>query len=305
MNQLMQTLATVVSIPVTPFVAAHNLAADFEAYAHLVNRMVTSGIRVVTPNGNTSEFYSLTPAEAEASVQASVTGAGDQALVLAGVGYDAQTAIQMARYAASQGVQAVMIHQPVHPFLSGEGWVAYHQTIADAVPELGIVPYLRDPAVTPDVLARLADVCPNLVAVKYAVPSPIQFAATVRKVGADRLTWICGLAESWAPFFWPGGAVGFTSGLVNVDPGLSLHMQASLEAGDYAAAMQVWATVRPFEELRARRANANNVSVVKEAMAQLGLCEATVRPPISTLPESERQEVSAMLPRLVASVSPS
>jgi 4-hydroxy-tetrahydrodipicolinate synthase len=41
--------------------------------------------------------------------------------------------------------------------------------------------------------------------------------------------------------------------------------------------------MRPVGEMRARRANALNVSVVKEALAQLGLCRAAVRPPISEL----------------------
>jgi 4-hydroxy-tetrahydrodipicolinate synthase len=92
-----------------------------------------------------------------------------------------------------------------------------------------------------------------------------------------------------------GGAQGFTSGLVNLTPRLSLELQAALEVGNYAKAMDVWAKVKPFEELRARRDNANNVSAVKEAMAQLGLCERTVRPPISELPENERVEVSKIL----------
>lgn len=72
-------------------------------------------------------------------------------------------------------------------------------------------------------------------------------------------------------------------------------MQAALEAGNYARAMDIWARVKPFEDLRARRDNANNVSAVKEAMAQLGLCERTVRPPISELPNGEREEVQAIL----------
>jgi 4-hydroxy-tetrahydrodipicolinate synthase len=59
--------------------------------------------------------------------------------------------------------------------------------------------------------------------------------------------------------------------------------------------MSVWAQVRPFEELRARRNNGNNVSVVKEAMAQMGLCRAAVRPPITEIPENETAEVRQVL----------
>jgi 4-hydroxy-tetrahydrodipicolinate synthase len=170
--------------------------------------------------------------------------------------------------------------------------------VADAVPELAIVPYLRDATVRPQALARLADLCPNFVAIKYAITNPVQFAATVQAVGQERLAWICGVAESWAPFFWPGGAVGFTSGLVNLTTDFSLGMLVTLAAGDYAQAMSLWNRVRPFEELRARHNNGNNVSVVKEAMAQMGLCQATVRPPISELTQAEQGEVTQILVQL-------
>lgn len=294
--EFQRALATVVAIPITPF--ATDGSADFDTYARLLERMVDSGITVVTPNGNTSEFYSLTAEEQRQEVAITNEAIRGQAYVLAGVGFDAVTAAEMARYAASKGSQAVMVHQPVHPFKSDEGWIAYHKTIADAVPELAIVPYLRDATIRPSAIAKLADLCPNFVAIKYAVTNPLQFAATVQVVGLDRLTWICGVAESWAPFFWPGGATGFTSGLVNLTTDFSLAMLVTLEAGDYAQAMSLWNTVRPFEELRARHNNGNNVSVVKEAMAQMGLCQATVRPPITELTQPEKAEVSQILVQL-------
>jgi 4-hydroxy-tetrahydrodipicolinate synthase len=292
-EELKRAFASVVAIPVTPFTA--DGSADFATYARLLERMIDSGITVVTPNGNTSEFYSLTADEQRREVEVTSETIRGQAVVLAGVGYDANTAAEMARFAASHGAHAVMVHQPVHPFKSDEGWVAYHKVVADAVPELAIVPYLRDATIHPQALARLADLCPNFVAIKYAVSDPVRFSSTVQTVGVDRLAWICGVAEAWAPFFWPGGACGFTSGLVNLTTDFSLGMLVTLEAGDYAQAMSLWNSVRPFEELRARHNNGNNVSVVKEAMAQLGLCQATVRPPISELPESEKREVSQIL----------
>src|SRR6266511_6339606 len=60
-------------------------------------------------------------------------------------------------------------------------------------------------------------------------------------------------------------------------------------------ALPIWRRLRPFEEMRARRANALNVSVVKEALAQLGLCRPDVRPPITPLTEAERAEVGTIL----------
>jgi 4-hydroxy-tetrahydrodipicolinate synthase len=173
--------------------------------------------------------------------------------------------------------------------------VAYHQAIAEGVPELGIVPYVRDATVSGAMLRRLTEGCPNLVGVKYAVANPMQFAAVAQAVGHDRLAWVCGLAEDWAPFFWVGGARGFTSGLVNIRANLSLRMLSSLREGDFASAMRVWSLIKPFEDLRARGNNANNVPAVKAALAELGLCGTTVRPPISELSPAEVGEVRTIL----------
>ncbi|MEZ4862461.1 MAG: dihydrodipicolinate synthase family protein [Caldilineaceae bacterium] len=296
---MLDALCSVVAIPVTPFVRrGATIYADFQAYAHLVDRMVSAGITVVTPNGNTGEFYSLTPQEMEQALEATIAGAQGRALVLAGVGFDAATASAMAEFAAAKGADAVMVHQPVHPYRSDEGWVAYHKAIADAVPTLGVVPYVRDATIGATALRMLAEACPNFIGVKYAVGNPPLFAQVVQAVGPERLAWICGIAESWAPFFAVAGARGFTSGLVNVAPALSLTMQTALTGGDYAGAMHIWQQIKAFEDLRARRNNANNVSAVKEAMAQLGLCERTVRPPISELPDHERAEVTQILTTL-------
>lgn len=292
-NDLKEALRTVIAIPVTPFEADGRV--DFVAYRRLIGRLVEGGVTVVTPNGNTGEFYSLSPDECRETVEAAVEAAAGRALVVAGVGFDVATAIEMAHIAQQAGAGALMVHQIIHPYRTPEGWIAYHQAIADAIPDLGIVPYVRDNLVTPAMMKDLLDACSNVVGVKYAVPDPLLFASMAREVGAERLAWVCGIAESWAPFFWVGGARGFTSGLVNVQPRLSLDMLERLREGDYLGAMQVWSRLKPFEDLRARRSGGNNVSVIKEAMAQIGLSGRSVRPPISELPESERAEVAAIL----------
>ncbi len=81
----------------------------------------------------------------------------------------------------------------------------------------------------------------------------------------------------------------------NVSPGLPLAMLDALRANDFGAAMKVWESVRRFEELRLADSSADNVSVVKEALAQLGLCRADVRPPSRPLPVAVKDEIRAIL----------
>ncbi|KOV99665.1 MULTISPECIES: dihydrodipicolinate synthase family protein [unclassified Streptomyces] len=285
-------LADVVAIPVTPF--AEDGSVDRETHRALLRRLLEGGIRTLTPNGNTGEFYALTPEERRLVTELTAEEAGDRATLLVGVGHDLPTAIASARHARDLGAQMVMVHQPVHPYVSAAGWVDYHRAIAEAVPELGVVPYLRNAQLPGDRLAELADHCPNVVGVKYAVPDAARFAAFARDAGLDRFVWVAGLAEPYAPSYFSAGATGFTSGLVNVAPAVSLGMIEALRSGDYPAAMKVWEQIRRFEELRAAHGNANNVTVVKEALAALGLCRRDVRPPSRPLPEEERAEVAAI-----------
>ncbi|WPO70275.1 dihydrodipicolinate synthase family protein [Streptomyces sp. KN37] len=286
-------LADVVAIPVTPFAA--DGAIDRAAHRAILCRLLDGGVRTLTPNGNTGEFYALSPQERRDVVELTIAEAAGQAVVLAGVGHDVPTAVAAARHAGECGADMVMVHQPVHPYVSDAGWVAYHRAIAEAVPDLGVVPYLRDAGLPGARLAELADACPNVIGVKYAVPDAVRFAGFARDAGLDRFVWVAGLAEPYAPSYFSAGATGFTSGLVNVAPGLSLRMIEALRSSDHGEAMKVWEQIRRFEELRAADGSAHNVTVVKEALAVLELCRRDVRAPSSPLPAAERAEVATIV----------
>ncbi len=293
---LRHALVTAVVVPVTPFHADGR--PDWDTYAALTGRLIDGGITVITPNGNTGEFYALSQAEARRAVETAAKVAGGRdpgAELLAGVGHDIATAIEAARHAQDHGARMIMIHQPVHPYVSAEGWIDYHTAIAGAVPDLGVVLYIRDERRTGAHIAGLADRAPNVIGVKYGVRDATKFAAVARDAGLDRFTWLAGAAELTAPAFWAVGAHAFTSGLANVHPGLALSMLDALRGNDFGAAMKIWESVRRFEELRGADSSADNVSVVKEALAQLGLCRADVRPPSRPLPADVKAEIAGIL----------
>jgi 4-hydroxy-tetrahydrodipicolinate synthase len=300
-DTLRRALATAVVVPVTPYYA--DGTPDWSTYAALTARLIDAGISVITPNGNTGEFYALSPAEARQALETAAkvaSAAGGEhgepgAEVLAGVGHDIATAIEAARHAQDHGARMIMIHQPVHPYVSAEGWIDYHAAIANAVPDLGIVLYIRDERRTGAHIAALADRAPNVIGVKYGVRDATRFAAVARDAGLGRMTWLAGAAELTAPAFWAVGANGFTSGLANVSPALALGMLGALRNNDFHEAMRTWEAVRRFEELRLADGSADNVSVVKEALAQLGLCRADVRPPSRPLPDDIKSEISGIL----------
>jgi 4-hydroxy-tetrahydrodipicolinate synthase len=290
-TDLVERLATAVVIPVTPF--AEDGSVDQGCYTKLVTRLLDGGVTAVTPNGNTGEFYTLTPGERQLVLETCASAAAERAVVLAGVGFDVQTAAADARAAREAGAQAIMIHQPVHPYLSPAGWVDYNAAVAATVPELAVVPYLKSRAIIGAHIAELADRAPNVIGLKYSVEDPVHFAAVRADAGGDRLLWIAGLAEPYAPAYWQAGARGFTSGLANVAPQVALDLLTALRAGD--GVQEAWLRLRRFEELRARGGAADNVAVVKEALHQRGLCRRDVRPPGHVLGPDAAAEVAAAI----------
>ena len=294
-SEIRSQLCTVISIPVTPFRDSDPAEIDWSAFQANMVRQIDGGITAFTPNGNTSEFFSLAPAEMDRVCREALHIGAEKALVMPGIGYNLETACAMARDVAQAGARAVMVHEPVHPFMVREGWVAYHQQIAETVPDVAVVCYLRHSGIGARELLQVAEKCPNFVGIKYAVPDAVSFAETAHVLEGSGLVLICGVAETWAPFFWPAGAQGFTSGLVNVTTDPSLRLFHALRTGDRAEAMRIWNRIRPFERMRTQDQSALNVSVVKEAMCQMGYAGRGVRPPLAPVVRETRQRIAAML----------
>jgi 4-hydroxy-tetrahydrodipicolinate synthase len=285
-------------IPVTPF--DEDGIIDYEELADVVRRIATSGVNVVVACGNTSENASLTPEEAERVAAVTIEASAGEAIVLVGVGGALEKAIDQAQKGIDRGASGVMVHFPSDPYISDHGLIGYYETLAGSVDGL-VVLYVRGRGLSTTVIDSVVEL-ENVIAVKYALPDVLAFGEFAAAYG-DAVVPICGLAELWAPFFWLVGARGFTSGLVNLAPKLSIEMLESLRGDDLSGAMDVWRLIAPFERLRGRDANSLNVSVVKEAMALAGLIEhGTVRPPLSALQPTERAELETVLATWAAHV---
>ena len=268
-----QALTGISGILVTPFDADDAIAPA--RLAPIVARCAAAGVDALTVNGNTSEFYGLSFAEAErmqAEVPAIVAG---RARVVAGVGRSVNEAVRLAARAKADGADAVMVHQPPDPFVSPRGVAEYVRRIGEAA-GLPVVLYLRNAAIGDAAIAALT-VIPGVVAVKWASTDLMALARAIR--AAPALRFVCGLAEPWAPAMTALGAQGFTSGLINVAPDRSVAILAALRAADFAAANTLIAEIGPFEALRAEEQNGANVAVVKAALAIAGIDAGPARPP--------------------------
>ncbi|KRE57406.1 dihydrodipicolinate synthase family protein [Paenibacillus sp. Soil750] len=286
-------LETISAINITPF-DEETRRIDWEGLEANIEFLLANGTEVIVPCGNTGEFYALTLDEAKDVTKRVVEIVNHRAIVMAGIGYSVETAVELGKHAQQVGADCVMIHQPIHPYITTPGAVSYYRNVIESL-DIPSILYLKDAHVSDDILFSLAplDKC---VGVKYAINDLPRFTETVRKISAEyNIAWICGTAEKWAPYFYNAGAKGFTSGLINVNPSISQGMLQALRDQDWPTVWSLWEDVLPFENLRAKYNAGNNVVAVKEAMEQLGLRAGVTREPVDPLNEADKKEVTNLL----------
>jgi 4-hydroxy-tetrahydrodipicolinate synthase len=290
-HDLDKALAGISGILVTPYDEAGEIAPA--KLVPILDRALAAGVHMPVVNGNTGEFYALTTDEAVAMVSEVAALIDGRAPLLAGVGRGIRDAVRLARASADAGASALMVHQPPDPFVAPRGTVDYIKAISDAS-GLPIMLYLRNDAIGTKGIQALCEI-PGVKGVKWATPNPMKLADAIAACD-PAITWVCGLAEVWAPALYAVGARGFTSGLINVWPERSVAIHAALDAGDYAKARRLIAEMRAFEDIRAEELNGTNVTGVKAALQALGTDCGPTRPPSAwPLTDAQQAQMTAFL----------
>lgn len=299
-SDLLSALGQISGVPVTAYDA--DGAVDLKLSGRIARRIADAGVKNVIAAGNTGEFFSLSMDEIRALTANTIETVGSAALVTAAVGRSLVEAKALADAAATDGATAVMVHYPADPFAGPPHKIDYFLALADHA-RLPLVAYLRSDEAPIDDLVRLAE-HDNVVAVKFATPNLMRLGEVIRATRHTDTVWVCGLAEGWAPPFYAMGACGFTSGLVNVFPHISLAIHEALEKGDYAEARREIDRIVEFEKMRTLFNNGANVTVVKEALALTGLAVGKVRlPGVPELPADARARLTEIVKRLSLEVA--
>ncbi|PYE80589.1 dihydrodipicolinate synthase family protein [Pseudoroseicyclus aestuarii] len=290
-------LRQISGVPVTAYNAQGDI--DLAQSAAIAARIGKAGVLNVIAAGNTGEYFSLSSDEIRRLQAAVIEATAPHALVTAAVGRALTEAMAQADAAVADGAGAIMAHYPNDPFAGPGQKIDYFLRLADHL-SVPLVAYLRSDEAPIADLVRLAE-HQNVVAIKYAATTPLRLGEAIRATTHCDTIWVCGLAEGWAPPFYAVGASGFTSGLVNVFPQVSLAIHAALEKGDFAGARTEIDRIVDFEQMRTLYNNGANVTVVKEALTMMGEDVGPVRlPGVVRLTEEER----ARLREIVRNVAP-
>jgi 4-hydroxy-tetrahydrodipicolinate synthase len=298
MNTVRAALGGISGVPVTPYLASG--AIDTNGLSVLISRLSRRGVHNLMAAGNTGEFFALSLDEIRQVHAVTIEAArGGTSIVSAAVGRSLVEAKALARDAIASGADAIMGHHPMDPFAAPASQARYFLELADAA-TVPVIAYVRTDTLAVSDFKLMAS-HGNIAGIKFASGNLMLLADAIRATAEFPTIWVCGLAEGWAPAFYAMGARGFTSGLVNVFPEISMAILAALEAGDYKKARELIAPISGFEALRTKYLNGANVTVVKEALGILGESVGPVRAPgMEALNEDERMVLREIVSRVRA-----
>lgn len=282
------------AFPATHFDSA--LAFDAASYRASIASNIAHGAVGLFAPGGTGEFFSLTPAEAQAVTRAAVEAAAGRVPIVAGTGYGTQLAVEIARAAEAAGAQAVLVLPPYLINVEQSGLEQHIDAICRAI-GIGVILYNRDNSIyAAETVARLAERHRNLIGFKDG-HGDVEQLVRVRRLLGDRLLWIGGMptAEVFAVPYFAAGFTTYSSAVYNFIPQMAQRFYAAVKSGDVATTDELMGSFfLPYVALRNRR-RGYAVSIVKAGMRIVGRSAGRVRPPLTDLTETEVSELAGLI----------
>ena len=294
LEELRQKLTGAIAFPITPFKS--DLSLDFAGLGRNIQHIAEHSLAAIVAAGGTGEMYSLTLAEHEEVVKATVKEVRGRMPVIAGAGLNFPLAVEQAHRAARAGAQAILALPPYYPNADEDALLDYYAAIGSATP-LPLFIYSRDwvnPG--PAWVERAAAKISTLVAWKDGQGDLRRYQQIMQRVGG-RLHWIGGVGDDCVPGYYSIGIRTYTSSIATVAPKLSLELHEVASAGDRKKLAELMREcVLPLYALRVRR-KGYEVSVMKAMMDLLGLAGGPVRPPLANVRPEEVTEIKKLLDR--------
>jgi 5-dehydro-4-deoxyglucarate dehydratase len=281
------------SFPVTHFGPDGRFArASYQAH---VDWLAGYDAPVLFAAGGTGEFFSLAPGEIPEIVTAAKESSGKTAIV-SGCGYGTEIAVGIARSVEKAGADGILLLPHYLIDAPQEGLFAHVKRVCDAT-GIGVMVYNRDNSVLQaDTLARLCDVCPNLIGFKDGTGDIGLVRQVTAKMG-DRLVYLGGMptAEIFAEAYMGAGFSTYSSSVFNFVPGLANEFYAALQGGDRATCERILNDFfYPFMAIR-NRSKGYAVSVIKAGVRLQGFAAGPVRSPLTDLTAAEEDMLAALM----------
>ncbi len=279
---------------VTPF---HDGQVDDAALAALCERQIRRGTTALIVCGSTGEAPALLPAEQARAVSAAVEAAADRVPVIAGCCAPAtEAAAGLAALAARNGASAILCAPPAYSRPTQDGIAAHVRAVAHAADRpvvLYDVPARVGTAIEDETVARLHDGGLGM-AIKDAA-GDLSRPARLRALCGPGLIQFTGDDATAAAHRAMGGH-GCMSVSANLAPALCAGMHAAWDRADLVEFGRMRDLLAPLHRALSRE---SNPIPVKAALCMMGLCDGTLRLPLTRASSATLDALGVLLPELI------
>lgn len=276
---------------ITPFCADGSV--DFDALGRLIDFHLDAGTDALLPLGTTGESSTMTHEEDEEVVSFVVERVAGRIPVIAGSGSNStQTMLEKSLAFERLGVDGLLLITPYYNKSNEEGIYRHFATVLDAVNIPCIlynVPGRTGCSISVANLERLS-AHPNALGIKEASGS-IAYASDIAHLIGSDFKMFSGNDDMVVPLM-SLGASGVISVWANIQPALVHEMARAFLDGDVARARDIQVQSLPL--IHALFSEVNPIPV-KEACAQMGLCEANYRLPLVPMADAHREALVAVM----------
>jgi 4-hydroxy-tetrahydrodipicolinate synthase len=282
----------------TPFDATG--AVDERALERNVVALLDAGVHGFVATGTMGEAGSLSDAERNAVVAATVRAAAGRVPVIAGVSSGTPAAsIAYATAAVRAGADALMLLPPLGYRGDEREIVAFYGAVAAAT-DLPVMAYNNPEAsgtdMSPALIARLGAEVEQVVAVKECSGDARRIAALLN--AAPELEILVG-GDDWALEGLCAGATGWITGVADCAPAECVELYDACRTGELERARAVYGRLLPLARLDM---TPKLVQYFKAAQDALGFTGGPVRPPRLELDAGDREVLDRALAALRAPV---
>jgi len=267
-----------------------------ETYAARLDWFVTHHVSAVFVAGGTGEFFSLSENEYKKIVAITAATVKEKIPMISSIGRSIPDAIAYAHIAEDAGMNALLLMPPYLTECPEEGTYEYAKTIMNNT-NLPVIFYNRANGVlSSKYIQKLADNCPNFIALKDGTGNIQELNDTIKSVG-NRLSYIGGVptAEIIAEAYLSIGVNTYSSAAFNFVPELANLFYSNLRADNKENIAKILKEFFiPFVRLRSKK-NGYAVSLIKAGATIIGKSAGDVRAPL-TMP---LQEEIAVLEQLI------
>lgn len=273
---------------ITPFDDGGNI--DYPSLQNLLDYIINGGINFIAMQGTTGEPSTLTPQERQELRKFVVEYVNNRVPIMYGIGGNNTAAIlDELKHTDFKGIDAILSISPYYTKPNQRGIYEHFKAIAATSPVpvvLYNVPGRTARNVDAQTVVKLANDCPNIIAVKEASGNMSQIMNIINNK-PESLSLISGDDSLTLPMY-SLGATGVISVVANVVPKQFSEMVNLCAKGDFKAAAKIH-----FKLLDLMNALFEDGSPAgaKAALAHLGIIKENLRLPLVPVCDSVRQKI--------------